>query len=377
MHTATIVEYSIFDAQLSPKTNWRFLRLRCSDGTVGIGEVTCFGREREVAAALGVFGVRVLSAVPSSAIAKVRRAMRSAASLAQRVACAGLEMALIDILARTVGLGGTACLSPAPQRQLASYANINRGTADRSPDGHATRARKAVRAGYTAIKIAPFDEVGPGSRERIAPGVDRVAAVRDSVGSDVAINIDCHERFDAVSARAMIDALGPFKPFWIEDPIPETQGNGTERHRLRSKANDLGIRLAGGENDAGTDIVLARISRDELDVYLPDLRFCGGIEEALRIAAAVDKAGLEFSLHNPVGPVLDAVSRHVARVAPSMIMLERTFQEGPLQAQITVPPFAEPADPAFDAPGGPGWGIALNSRLLTRVMVPDARLSST
>ena len=39
---------------------------------------------------------------------------------------------------------------------------------------------------------------------------------------------------------------------------------------------------------------------------------------------------MHASLHNPVGPVLDAVSRHVAAAVPSFLILERQVGETPL-----------------------------------------------
>jgi galactonate dehydratase len=40
--------------------------------------------------------------------------------------------------------------------------------------------------------------------------------------------------------------------------------------------------------------------------------------------------GQDISLHNPVGPVLDAVSRHVAAALPNFLTLERPVRETPL-----------------------------------------------
>jgi galactonate dehydratase len=51
----------------------------------------------------------------------------------------------------------------------------------------------------------------------------------------------------------------------------------------------------------------------------------------LELAAA---SGVEVSLHNPVGPVLDLVSIQMAAALPSFLILERQVRETPLFEEI-------------------------------------------
>ena len=78
-----------------------------------------------------------------------------------------------------------------PQRtEIELYANINRGTLDRSPDAFAARATAAVAGGFDAIKIAPFDELRADQTDKaerqkaMTAGLARIAAVRTAIGTD-------------------------------------------------------------------------------------------------------------------------------------------------------------------------------------------------
>lgn len=349
---------TVIPVAVSPRTTWLFLRATNRDGLAGVGEITCFGHEAAVA-----------GAVADMLWARPDVALEPDAALVTRVAASGLEQARIDLEARVAGIPAAEQLASRSQEPVRAYANINRGTVDRSPQGHARRAVEAVSAGYDALKLAPFDDVGPDGKgaDAVAYGIDCVFAVRDAVGKDVAINVDCHARFDEASAREMIRSVAAAEPFWIEEPLPETVANASALRRLRHQANARGIRLAGGENDAGIERYRMRVAQGGLDVMLPDIRFCGGVAEALRIAEVIAGAGLAFSLHNPVGPVLDAISRRVAAVAPSLVMLERTFVEAPIQAVLTLPPWRDPGNQNYHDLAQPGWGTDIADDARDRV----------
>src|SRR4029079_17106683 len=98
-------------------------------------------------------------------------------------------------------------LSAAPRASVAAYANINRSVTDRTPAGFAAAAARAVAAGYAAVKLAPFDGVIAADAAqtpidaRTRTGLDCVFAVRDAVGTDIAVMVDCHWRFDVDGAQ--------------------------------------------------------------------------------------------------------------------------------------------------------------------------------
>ncbi len=70
--------------------------------------------------------------------------------------------------------------------------------------------------------------------ERIALGVDRIRAVRAAIGHDVALMVDCHWRFDAARAEALMRTLRDVAPYWIECPISE-HPCAIRRHRTTAR----------------------------------------------------------------------------------------------------------------------------------------------
>jgi len=370
--TSTIQSIAMHEVFVSAKTIWAVVEVTATSGLTGLGEVTYFGREDGVRQQLKVLQGVAAGLPVSGGEAFLRPRYRKESDRVAQVALSGLEQALIDIQAKELGVAAHHILGGNCTSGVQVYANINRGTADRSPAGYADRAREAVSAGYDALKIAPFDGVRGTSGAPVTAGIDVVLAVRDAVGRDVSINVDCHARFTEVGAKDMIRAVAEAKPFWIEQPLDEAPSHRRALQRVRSFANDRGIRIAGAENDYGLDAYREIVNAECMDVLLPDIRMGGGVREILRIAHLVDGAGLEFSLHNPVGPVLDAISLQIARMAPSIVMLERTFRESRIQTEITDPAFREPSESGFDAFDAPGWGIDL-CRDRVFALAPDTK----
>ena len=129
---------------------------------------------------------------------------------------------------RALGVPIHRLLGGAVRDRIRLYANINRAVTDRSPAGFARAAATAVAEGFTAVKLAPFDGVHWSQRDRaearpaLARGIERVAAVRDAIGPDVELMVDCHERFNREMAVRVARELARLDVVWFEDPTEPT-----------------------------------------------------------------------------------------------------------------------------------------------------------
>lgn len=47
-----------------------------------------------------------------------------------------------------------------------------------------------------------------------------MAAIREAVGNDVDIMIDCHGRHSLANAIEFCRVLSPYRPYFIEEPVP-------------------------------------------------------------------------------------------------------------------------------------------------------------
>jgi galactonate dehydratase len=250
------------------------------------------------------------------------------------------------------------------------YANINRRTEERTPAGFADSARAAVAQGYTAVKIAPFDGIVPDelgsaeSRARIDAGVARIYAVRNAIGPEVDLLVDCHWRFDERTAGAVLADLEGAKLFWFECPISESSENYPALARLRSLAHRFGTRLAGAEQQIGVAGFRPFIEGGLLDVVMPDVKYAGGYAEMLRIEALCERGGVAFSPHNPTGPVCTMASLQVCAVAPSFLILEHQVGESPLYYEVLGDGHPALVEGCFPLSAKPGLGIDLDETVM-------------
>ncbi len=309
---------------VTPATTWLFVSL--SDGeTVGWGEATLEKHEQAVADCFNVLPDRLTVAD----LSRLRFDTLPHAALSS-----ALRQAHADLAARIAGVSLADFLGRAERDQIAIYANINRSTLDRSPEGMAINARRALARGHNAIKIAPFDEVRPtmGRREMTDAmdlGLARIAAVRDAIG-DQRLMVDCHWRFDVAGAGMLIDACAPLNLYWIECPILETEAGIPELVLLRGRANAAGMRLAGLETAILREGFAPYLAAGAYDVMMPDVKYCGGPHEMLAISADMARHGVAFSPHNPSGPICHMHSVHICATLPQEELLETQFNETPM-----------------------------------------------
>ena len=105
------------------------------------------------------------------------------------------------------------------------YANINRSlfATDRSPEDFGNAGCRAAEKGFKVIKCAPFDEVRHPNPDDIISvakhGIDRLVAVRERVGPEVEILVDCHGRFNDNSSRMVAELISPIGIGWFEEPL--------------------------------------------------------------------------------------------------------------------------------------------------------------
>jgi galactonate dehydratase len=105
-------------------------------------------------------------------------------------------------------------------------------------------AARAVRdKGYRGLKLDPFESSGRDPKYAlIRQAVERVSLVRDALGPETEILIDCHGRFSPASAIAIAEALEPNRLYWFEEPCdPENVA------ALAKVGRSIKTRLATGE----------------------------------------------------------------------------------------------------------------------------------
>jgi galactonate dehydratase len=327
---------------VSSKTNWWFVRVRDSSGAVAWGEGSLNGWEPALDALTEHLREPWLGLSLQQAQAQLHVTQAGAAGLLGACVLSALLQAVLGLQAQHAGRAPHELLGPLRRERLPLYANINRATTERSPAGFVATARRAQAQGYTGFKAAPFDGLSPGlcatreGRERIAHGIDCMLALREALGPQARLMVDCHWRFDEAHALQTLRALEPVGLHWFECPLAETRAHWPAMRRLRAAAGEQGVLLAAAETQIGLASFQTLFDEGLYDVVMPDVKYCGGPWEMLQIAQRAADAGVQFSPHNPSGPVCTWHSLQVGLVAPECAMLEVQFEESELTEQVSL-----------------------------------------
>ena len=354
--------------RVTGKTCWSFLRLHTPDGRTGEGEATLGGQDDALLAAAERL---VPTALREATLEDPGRFATGHApgDIFEASVVSALDQALWDLHAQAHGRSLAEGLGVRRDR-VPVYANINRRTIERSPEGFADSARAASDAGHMAFKLAPFDEVtqdvcAAGNGERtMQAGLARIAAVRETVGPDARLMVDCHWRFDEATAMLLNEAAAKLGVYWIECPLPEVGGSSPALARLRRQCEALGMRQAGLEQSIGWDVIRPYCEAGAYDVVMPDVKYIGGVHELRKVASACADLGVAVSPHNPSGPISHAFSLQVSTTLAAFDRLEMQFDESPLFDALVGAPFPRIVNGHASLPYGPGIGVALSDAFL-------------
>lgn len=351
-----------FIVRATRRTHWIFLRLRTNQGLTGLGEAS-LGRETDLSSLRAFFDL-VRDESPFGIEEYRRRGIGRAASGDRRVATAfsAIEQALWDLVGKALDAPVYELFGGSLRDRLPVYANINRATADRTPAGFAATATAAVGDGngFRALKAAPFDGFPPSTatlreiEEATDLGIACVEAIRAAVGPSVDVKIDCHSFFDVERAIDVARRLEPQQLSWYEEPISPARVQDT-----RAIKNAIVQPVAGGEFLFGMHGFDELCHQQAVDVIMPDVKHCGGLQEGRHIAALAASHGIAVSPHNPSGPVATFASAQLCAGMPNFDSLEYQWGEVDWRGDLVNPPERFQRG-ELSVPDGPGFGITLN-----------------
>jgi galactonate dehydratase len=366
------------DVELIPlrateRTVWLFVRLETDTGLTGLGEASdAFGfantteADTETMRAELVRFFALLEGRSPFDVEAFRQegALMAAEGLVAATASSAIEQAMWDLAGKALAVPSYTFFGGKVRDLLPVYANINRATNPRTPEGFAQAAMRAVGGGFQAIKAAPFDGFptldGPADaiEEATRQGIAAVAAMREAVGGAVDIMIDCHSFFDVDLAERVARELDPLDLTWYEEPVaPDNIADTIEIGKRISQP------LAGGELLHGMAGFMPLIEAGAFDVIMPDVKHCGGLLELTRIAAAADNAGIRVAPHNPSGPVSTAASVQICAGMRNFSFLELQYGEVDWRADVLVPPETF-VDGQIAVPEAPGFGVDLDDYVI-------------
>ena len=346
-------------------TEWRNLtivKVETDDGLVGVGECRALNRTDGVLGYLSEAAPRyILGEDPFNVEALVARMFREdfgrAGEITQTVT-ALLEVACWDIIGKALDQPVYKLLGGAVRHQIKGYAN-GWYTGERTPDEFHAAAKRVLDKGYKALKFDPFG-AGFYEMERAEKNyvIGLVEAVRDAVGPDVEILIEMHGRFNPVTAVEFARELAPFKPSWLEEPVPP------ENIAAQKKAADaiapLGIPVATGERLHTMYEYRELFELQACDIIQPDITHFGGILNTKKLAAWAEAYYMLIAPHNVGGPISTAAALHLAACTPNFKIQEHFNDFAEAYVKDAAPGNPEIEDGYFALPSGPGLGVTLD-----------------
>ena len=345
------------------RTNFVFVKLTTDEGIEGVGEATLEWKTLTVVAALEDLARNVVGLDPFATDFAVERLHRDSywrTGAPFRTALGAIEAAMLDIKGKALGVPVFELLGGRQRDRVECYANHWYFGAS-EPEDYARSARAAVAMGYRALKWDPFEAADltmtAAQRRR---SVDVVAAVREAVGPDVDLMLDVHGRFDVPSAIAMCRAMEPYALRWIEEPTPPESIDALLAVRRASP-----VPIAAGERFFETARFVEALARGAVDVLQPDVSHVGGLGETKRIAHMAHAHLIPVAPHNPVGPVMNAMTLHAAVAIPNMSIFETVSVDVPWRRELVRETLVF-EDGALLAPTAPGLGVELVEEAFAR-----------
>jgi galactonate dehydratase len=156
-----------------------------------------------------------------------------------------------------------------------------------------------------------------------------MAALRDALGDGIDIMVDCHGRHSPANALEFCRVLAPYRPYFIEEPVPPENADAMAEVRRASP-----VPIATGERLVTRYEFRRLFEKQACHIIQPDLCHCGGLWEAKKIAAMAEAYYLGVAPHNPLGPVANASALHFALSTPNFLIQEDMLTDVPWRWEV-------------------------------------------
>ncbi|WP_245322280.1 MULTISPECIES: galactonate dehydratase [unclassified Mesorhizobium] len=351
--------------------NWVFVRVETDQpGLYGWGEATLEWKTQAVVGAVNDLAPLLVGRDPRDIEQAVRILKKHSfwrLGVIGMSAVSGIELALWDIFGKWLDQPVWRLLGGKVRDRVKVYTHLGLGdmravyeTLETEP--LVRRASEVVATGYRALKAVfiPYSHYHAPLVE-----VDKVGrlmeALRKTVGPEVEIMVDFHGRpASASTALAYIDALAPYRPMFVEEPLPPGETGALAQLVAKSR-----VPIATGER------LIDRPEFDDLfraravDIVQPDICHCGGLLEARKIAAMAEAVSVGVAPHNPLGPIAGAAALHFAVSTPNHLIQEEMVGAVPWYFEVVKGPIRM-IDGCWQVPDAPGLGVEVDEAVADR-----------
>ena len=349
--------------------NWVFIKVVTDQpGLIGWGEATLEWHTRSVVAAVEDMVPLLVGEDPTRPEylwqMMYRQHFWHGHGIVRATAMAGIDLALWDIVGKVAGMPVSKLFGGPVRDHVRTYCHLGGGKMEdfyQTPADNAKRfgelALQAVDAGFTAFKsMAVPSTMALEGLKPVRAAEAAVAAMREAVGEDVDIMVDCHARPSPAMGLKFGKALDPYGLYFFEEPCwPEC----VEGLAMINAA--LTTPVASGERVTHLEGFRQLFEKRAVEVCQLDITHCGGLTSARRIAALAEAHRISLAPHNPQGPVSTAASLEFGFSQPSYIICETVHEDVPWRRDVVQEGFTvEPRGRIVRPNTRPGLGITIN-----------------
>lgn len=195
-------------------------------------------------------------------------------------AISGVDLALWDLLGNVRGEPVHAMLGGAVRDELALYAT-------------GPRPELAAQMGFVGGKL-PLHHGPAEGPAGLRANLELLARMRSAVDDDFFLAYDCWMSLDVEYAVRLAQEGADLGLRWIEEPLPPDDYWAYAELRRRLPTQVL---LSTGEHEATRWGFRALLEIGHVDLLQPDVGWCGGMTELLKISALADAHGVAVVPH--------------------------------------------------------------------------------
>ncbi|MBT9189524.1 mandelate racemase/muconate lactonizing enzyme family protein [Zobellia russellii] len=321
------------------KYNWTLLKIYTDTGHTGVGEATNWPGSQIVEAATRELGERIIGLDPMRTDfiwTKLYRDLNWVGPYgASMCAISGIDMALLDLKAKVLGVPMYDLLGGQYRTEIPLYANYWFIGGGHNTEDYVQQAKKVKEAGFSGLKFDPFahtnyfygDDLATElsltkTQQDLAFNISK--AVREAIGPDMDMMIETHAMLNFKVAVAMAERFAALDIAWFEEPAgPES----TKTLRAFRERIDPKVSICVGERHYTRYGIRDVLESYVADIIMPDITRCGGPSEMKRMATMAEAYNVLVAPHNPNGPLSTLASSHVCASIPNFFRQEFIFND--------------------------------------------------
>jgi L-rhamnonate dehydratase len=203
----------------------------------------------------------------------------------------------------------------------------------------------------------PLHHAPAEGEEGLRRNLDELAMMRSRVGSDFWLMFDCWMSLDLNYATRFSRAAQEYGLKWLEEALPPDDywGYAALRHSMPK-----GMLVTAGEHEATRWGFRLLLEMGCCDILQPDVGWCGGLTELIKISALADEHRALVVPHgSSVYSYHFVVTRHNSPFAEFLMMAPKADHVVPMFSPLLLDE-PVPVNGRMKVPDRPGFGVQLN-----------------